>query len=335
MMILANIDSTMTAETLNTYDTIIVAFSGGKDSLACLLWLIEKGVDRSKIELWHHDIDGREGSDLMDWLVTRDYCKKVAAAFGVKIYFSWLQGGFEREMTRNNSRKAPTSWENPDGTIGTSGGTRGKENTRMMFPQVSADLSVRWCSAYLKIDVMSAAICGQTRFNGKRTLVLTGERAEESTARSKYAAFETHRSDARDGRLARHIDHLRPVHAWTTQQVWDLIAKYRVNPHPCYRAGFGRCSCMFCIFASSCQAATSRLIDPVRHAKVAAYEKQFGKTIKRNKSLDQLADEGTPYAASQEDIEACRKATFDEEVILPEGQWKMPLGAFAESCGPV
>lgn len=329
------INETTTTPDLSSYDYFIVALSGGKDSVACALWLIEQGVDLSKIELWHHDIDGREGSDLMDWTVTRDYCKKFAAAFGLKIYFSWLQGGFEREMNRNNSLKAPTSWENPDGTVGTSGGVRGKANTRQVFPQVSADLSVRWCSAYLKIDVMSAAICGQERFNGKRTLILTGERAEESSARAKYATFEPHRADARNGRKARHIDQLRPVHGWSTRQVWDIIARHNVNPHPCYRAGFGRCSCMFCIFASACQAATSRLIDPVRHARVAAYEAKFGKTIKRNKSLDQLADEGTPYAASQADIEACRKSTFDEAIILPDGQWKLPLGAFAESCGPV
>ena len=28
---------------VNSYDHYIVAFSGGKDSLACLLWLLEQG----------------------------------------------------------------------------------------------------------------------------------------------------------------------------------------------------------------------------------------------------------------------------------------------------
>ena len=39
---------------INSYDHYIIAFSGGKDSLACLLHLLELGVDRSKVELWHH-----------------------------------------------------------------------------------------------------------------------------------------------------------------------------------------------------------------------------------------------------------------------------------------
>lgn len=318
------------------YDHILVAFSGGKDSLACLLSLVERGADMSKVELWHHDIDGREGSDLMDWVVTRDYCKKVAAAFNLPIYFSWLQGGFEREMNRNQQRKAATSWENPDGTVGSSGGERGKLSTRQKFPQVSADLSVRWCSAYLKIDVMDAAIAGQDRFLGKRVLVLTGERAAESAGRAKYLEFEPHRKDSRDGaRVVRHIDHWRPVHKYSTEQVWALIAKYRINPHPAYRAGFGRVSCQFCIFGNSNQCASARAISPERFAKVAAYETQFGVTIHRNETIEARANKGTPYPASQADIEACRSHEFNEPIILPEGAWKMPAGAFAESCGPV
>lgn len=318
---------------LADYNRIIVAFSGGKDSLACLLHLIESGVDLSKVELWHHDIDGREGSNLMDWNVTRDYCRKVAAAFNIPIYFSWLEGGFEREMNRREQRKAPTVWENPDGTLGRAGGTAGKLATRQKFPQVSADLSVRWCSAYLKIDVMSAAIANQPRFRNSKTLVVTGERAAESSARSKYAEFEVHRNDARGGRLGRHVDHWRPVHKFSTAEVWQLIAKYRINPHPAYRAGFGRVSCQFCIFGNANQCASARAISPERFAKVSAYEQQFGVTIHRNETFTQRADKGTPYPADQADIEACNRHEFDEPIILDK--WKMPSGAFAESCGPI
>ena len=38
---------------LSTYDRILVAFSGGKDSICCLLRLLELGVPRSKIEQLH------------------------------------------------------------------------------------------------------------------------------------------------------------------------------------------------------------------------------------------------------------------------------------------
>lgn len=80
-----------------TYDKYIVGFSGGKDSTACFLHLLESGVPKEKIELWHHCVDGKDET-FMDWEITEDYCRKFAAAFGVPIYFSWRDGGFLKEM---------------------------------------------------------------------------------------------------------------------------------------------------------------------------------------------------------------------------------------------
>jgi hypothetical protein len=44
---------------LASYDHILVFTSGGKDSLACLLHLLEVGVELARTELHHHDVDGR------------------------------------------------------------------------------------------------------------------------------------------------------------------------------------------------------------------------------------------------------------------------------------
>ncbi len=158
---------------------------------------------------------------------------------------------------------APTRFEIPGDQIVEVGGIRGKPNTRLKWPQVCADLSKRYCSAYLKIDVGAAALRNQNRFNHTRTLTLTGERAEESPGRAKYAVFEPDRADNRGqwktqlkpyqhlpevvykaSRTERHIDRLRPVHEWSREQVWALIEKYRVNPHPAYWLSWGRVSCM-------------------------------------------------------------------------------------------
>jgi hypothetical protein len=56
---------------LRSYDTIVVAFSGGKDSIGCLLSLIEAGAPPERIELHHHDVDG-QGEPFMD-CVSRNY----------------------------------------------------------------------------------------------------------------------------------------------------------------------------------------------------------------------------------------------------------------------
>lgn len=316
----------------NVYDHIVVYFSGGKDSLACLLHLIEIGTDMSKVELWHHDIDGREGERLMDWPVTPAYCQAIAEAFNIPIYFSWKMGGFEREMNRCDSLTAPTKFETPEGEILQVGGTSGKKSTRRRFPQVSADLKVRWCSAYLKIDVGAAAIRNQARFDHSKTLVISGERADESPARSKYKIFEPDRTDNRDGKKSRHVDRWRPVHGWDEAQVWAIIERFRVNPHPAYRLGWGRVSCLHCIFASNNQCASARVVDPSGFKRIELLEHDFDSTIHRKLSYEERANKGDAYLMDFITIAEAMAYEWDYPVFVED--WVLPAGAFGESCGP-
>lgn len=62
---------------LEQYDLIVVLLSGGKDSIACYYKLQELGVPKSKIELWHHSIDGGHPSRHMDWR-----CTQASNSFG-------------------------------------------------------------------------------------------------------------------------------------------------------------------------------------------------------------------------------------------------------------
>ncbi|MCR1345344.1 phosphoadenosine phosphosulfate reductase family protein [Acidithiobacillus ferrooxidans] len=318
------------APDLDSYDHILVAFSGGKDSMACLLHLLELGVSRKRMELWHHRIDGADGA-LMDWPVTEGYCSAIAAHFGLPIFFSWKDGGFEQEMLRDHSPTAPIHFEAPDG-LHTVGGL-GPQGTRHKFPQVSGNLAVRWCSAYLKIDVAAAAIRNDPRFAGKRTLMITGERAEESPGRARYATFEAHKADRRAGKALRHVDHWRPVHAWAEAEIWDIIRRHKVNPHPAYWLGFGRVSCMKCIFGSPNQWASIHALDPNGLRTIAQYEEIFGVTIHRAQSVMERANQGQAYpmvSSKWRDI-AMRKR-YSEPVLLEH--WEYPDGAFGESVGP-
>ena len=324
---------------LNDYDHIIVAYSGGKDSNACVLHLLEMGADPAKIELWHHLVDGREGSTLMDWPITEDYGRKFAEALGLPIFFSWKEGGFEREMLRNEQKTAPNHFEQPlngDNLIecGKSGGIRGKNGTRLKFPQVSANLAVRWCSAYLKIDVCTAAINNQTRFLNKKTLVVTGERAEESAARAKYKTFEPDRADNRNGkRIQRHADHWRPVHGWIEYEVWAIAKRHNINPHPAYQLGWSRLSCMSCIFGSDSQWASVNKIAPDHIKKISDYEQGFGLTIHRTKTVMERVKKASPYKAIDSEI---TRLALSQDYSMPilTDNWKLPAGAYGESIGP-
>ena len=325
-----------TSPNLEDYDRVCVFQSGGKDSIACILHLLDLGVAPSIIELHHHDVDGREGSTLMDWPITRDYCRAFAEAFGMKLYYSWKVGGFEREMLRHEARTSPTSWETIDGPIMTAGGSSGKLNTRRRFPQVSSDLSVRWCSSYLKVDPGAILLRSESRFLRGKTLVITGERAQESASRAKYATFEPYRADNRNGaRVRRWIDHWRPIHRWTEEQVWEILARYRINPHPAYWLGWGRTSCMTCIFGSPNQWASVRACAPDHFEVIARYEEEFGVTIHRTLTVRQQADRGTPYEMDPEMVRlALGRDYSDDQIRVPAGQWRLPSGAFGESDGP-
>lgn len=323
---------------LLSYDHYIVGFSGGKDSIASFLYLLERGVPKENIELWHHKIDGEGNGYFMDWPVTTDYCKKFAQAFSVPIYFSWKEGGFKREMLRNNEPTAPTLFEalTDDGDVecGLAGG-HGNVGTRLKFPQVSANLSVRWCSSYLKIDPCAKSLNNQSRFLNKRTLVITGERAEESKARAKYKTFESHRTDRRAGkRVKRHVDHLRPVHGWSEAEIWAIIEKYRVNAHPAYHLGWGRLSCMKCIFGSNNQWASANKIHPAGVQEIASYEADFQTTIHRSLSVPERIQLGTPYQTITPELsKASMETVYDGEIITND--WILPSGAFGENVGPV
>ncbi len=316
----------------NKYDYIIVGFSGGKDSLACILKLFELGVPKDKIELWHQNIDGApESRNFMDWDATENYVRSCAKTLDIPVKFQWREGGFKAEMLREDSLTNTCSFENDDSGITTLARGRGKEATRQKFPQTSANLSVRWCSAYLKIDVASRAINNDLRFKAAKVLFITGERREESPARSKYQEFETHRCNSK----SRTVDQWRAVIDFTEREVWDIIERFKIDPHPAYKLGWGRVSCMTCIFGDKDQWASVRYLSPDRFNEIAEYEKEFDCTIQRSKSVIEMADSGNIFNECYNP--EYQIMAFDQDYYenrnLKINNWRLPVGAYKSGCG--
>lgn len=336
------------------YDKYIFYFSGGKDSIAQVLYLLECGVDREKMELWHHEIDGREGSSLMDWTCTPAYCKAFANALGIPIYYSWREGGFEQEMLREDSLTGGVYFEDPD--IGLkylpSSDQDRYKNTRLKFPQPSMSLSVRWCSAYLKIDVARRVLSNSKRLISLKTLVVSGERAEESDksflekseseriGRGSYAKLEIDGSDLRKGKkVKRWISRARPIRDWTEKQVWEIIERWNIRLHPAYYLGYGRVSCFDCIFGDKNQFATGHYIYPDKSWKIISYEGQFDFTLKNGINLIDLILSGEVYPATlkeNEHLQDARSSEYNHNIIMRPGEWYLPSGAFKRgSCGAI
>lgn len=318
---------------LDQYDKILVAYSGGKDSLACLLDLLDRGVPPSKIELHHHDIDGG-GERLMDWPCTGAYVRATAEALGIPLVTSWREGGFVREMMRDGDPTAPVTYER-DGERTTLPTKRETPGTRLRFPQVSADLSVRWCSSALKIDPFARVITNEPSYQGMKLLVVTGERRQESSARSKYAESEPHRTNTR----SRRVDHWRPIIDWGEEQVWDVIRRWNIRVHPSYSLGWGRTSCLACIFGNEDQWASVEKLSPDRFRRIADLERDFRSTIRKGQSVEELAARGREFVSDQpSELRALAMSEdgFNKSMFFlgPGEVWKVPPGAFKRCGGP-
>jgi len=316
---------------LDTCDRILIALSGGKDSICCLELLIRKGY-KHKIELHHHDVDGGSETNFFDWAITADYCRAIAKTFDVPIFFSFREGGMKKEINRDNQATAPVWFELPDGTWKKSGG-QGKLNTRKKFPMPTASLKTRWCSSTLKISCMDASIRNQSRFDGKKICVVTGERAEESAARAKYLQLEPHRTSCNK----REVWHCRPILDWSTEKVWLVMKGAGIVPHPSYQF-FSRCSCRACIFLNKDDLATLQLLDETIIDEITAFEQEFNSTIsfdkqRDKKGLKQLNTKEKAELGTAKEIDEYWKAkanskTWNIPIRVDSDDWVLPKAAF-------
>lgn len=84
----------LAAHDLSRYDRIVVALSGGKDFIASTLALIEAGAKPEQLVFFHHLVDGREGSSLMDWPTTDSYVEAFVRHVQGQLIWTWREGGF-------------------------------------------------------------------------------------------------------------------------------------------------------------------------------------------------------------------------------------------------
>jgi 3'-phosphoadenosine 5'-phosphosulfate sulfotransferase (PAPS reductase)/FAD synthetase len=322
----------------------LCTFSGGKDSVAQFLYLLELGIPKERIHIHHHDVDG-EGTQLFDWPCTSSYVEAFCKEFEVDLYVSYREGGILGEMLKENKPIGDVFYQNePNGEF-IRLESKGKPNTRLKWPALAADLRTRWCSSVAKIDVFSRVITNTDIYRKGKLVIITGERRQESNNRSKYNNLEKHRSFTK----SRTSWHWRPILEWKEKEVWAMFEKYKIQPHPCYELGWGRCSCQICIFSSPSVWQAVEEIDPAKILTVSALEKKIGQTLhyktrQKNKvkyHQSQSIKEYIKKAGGKSILnEEARNRWLEEALgdfkspIKVKGEWKLPAGAFKkESSG--
>jgi len=315
------------------YDRIIVSYSGGKDSLACILNLLDMGVPREKMVLWHQRVDGGPNDPpFIDWPATEEYVVATAGALELDLEFQWRAGGYLKELLKENSLKGPVCYTREKETwlLPT---TKGKKLSRRRFPAKSNSLKTRWCTGVLKIDVFRRVLNNHPDYKEGKFLVITGERRQESVARSKYLRAEVHPCSNKK----RRVDWARAVIEWPEEEVWEIIEKYKVCPHPAYLLGWGRTSCFGCIYSTPDLWAMMREIAPDRFFKLCEMERELNFTIDHERTLSDLADMGMSTIPKNQETSkmvgmALRGGITPENFFVKD--WELPAGAFRNQGGP-
>lgn len=347
---------------LEMYDLVIVLISGGKDSIACYYKLLELGVPKSKIEFWHHDIDGGHPSRTMDWRCTANYIRSFAEAEQIPLRVSWRKNGFFGELYRIGaselieyvdpetgeiyqcppSKKYMECQKLKVAAISEMENKLAEFGYRMKFPMKSGDLSRRWCSAYLKIMVADTVLRNMNSVAANLTktrkdiklLIVSGERRGESVGRSKYNEIEIHRTNA-VSKHHRTVHQWRPVIDYSEKDIWEVLKRHKVNPHPCYRVGWNRCSCAMCIFSTPQLFAGIRELYPKEYALLCQDEKVLGFTLDNHCDLETYigSADSCVYHDDKEAIQSLLTGEFPVESVYVKDKWKYPAGAFHGAAG--
>lgn len=201
---------------------------------------------------------------------------------------------------------------------------------RHKFPAKGGTHQGRWCSGNLKAAVQDSvtAALEKTKSNTK-VLVVSGERRGESSGRSKYNEMEIHRTNA-TAKAHRLVHQWRPVIDYSEKDVWEVLKRHKVNPHPCYRAGWNRCSCAMCIFSTPKLFAGIRELYPEDFELLKQDEQILGFTLDNKCDLDTFVGDTKPciYYEDSAAIHSLITGRFSIDDIYVTDNWTYPAGAF-------
>lgn len=195
---------------------VVISHSGGKDSQAMMIRLLEAGVPTQQMLVVHASL-GR-----IEWEGAEDHARVQAEAAGVPFLVARAKRTlFDMVRDRHATRPEVPSWPSS---------------------------AQRQCTSDLKRGPIMREVRRYGDAHGYRVIVnCMGLRAEESPARRRRPPWR--RNDAACNTRREWFDYL-PIRDLSTAEVFETIKSAGQRPHHAYESGNERLSCVFCIFGS-------------------------------------------------------------------------------------
>lgn len=315
----------------SNFDVVACQVSGGRDSVAMVLHILEMGCPPEKLLLMHQLVDGKEEEYTFDWSCMTRYVQLFAQRFNLRLEFQWRRGGILREVLKQNELSQPVCFEHNGQITELPPSDRAKPNTRMKWPSKTADMRTRWCSGFAKMDVTSRTIPAHPELCNKSILFCSGERWSESAARAKRLEVETHKVSSKK----RPVTHWRPIISWSEREVWEMLRCHKVLPAIPYLLGFHRTSCLACVFNGPSEWATIEQIFPERLEKIAKLEEKLNFTIDQKESVRELAARGKTrlpvnHPMYSKWLQWAQKPETLQLEDMTWHEWETPAGAYVK-----
>ncbi|MFZ3476068.1 phosphoadenosine phosphosulfate reductase family protein [Streptomyces sp. 2.9] len=248
----------------DAHDVVIVGDSGGKDSGA-LVHEVCTQADRAgqldKVRVLHVDLGRTTRGHLVEWPGALAVARAHAEQYGVR-------------FAVRRSKRWPSLWD------------------RILAHGNWPGFFARYCTAENKTatgrDFVDETGAELNLGRPVRAGYAMGMRAEESPARAKKPAIELHRMSGKGTK--RIVTAWLPVHALTTEQVWELHQENGIAHHEAYDQGMRRLSCRACPLAATEDLVRSAQLNPELFAEYADAEAAMGHQFKKSIGLREIIE---------------------------------------------
>lgn len=280
----------------------IVNISGGKDSAACYLLAVERGIEfravmcdtgnESPITIeWVDRLHERTGGPKVE-IFRADFADRIAAKREM-VSVKWRRDGVDEAVVlRAIQVLTPTGIPFLDLCI-----WKGR------FPSRRA----QFCTEFLKSEVAETQVLVPAFEHAKGVVQWIGVRRDESDKRRNTPMFRRYRHRSGGSVLM-----FSPLVDWTAQECFAIAKRHGLPPNPLYLRGMGRVGCFPCINCKKGELARIAAHFPEAIERIAEWEKLVALASKRQ------ACNATFFAAKTTPEGARMAAANHAETIYPD-----------------